>query len=111
MFKIKTSKWTASVYSRLKNRPLCFLKRGLDRASKSCEFVKENKSMTPCLDITMLVLEVASDFRTVFGESVIDEFAQNDLAILQFSLRQVFIVVLFFAIILIDRYLTFLSIE
>ena len=46
----------------LPNGPFYLLKRGLDRASKSGEFMQENKSMTPVLIITMLaVAKVASE--------------------------------------------------
>ena len=51
--------------------------------------MKENKSMTPVLCITMLAMqEIASDFRTLFRELIKDDFTQSELGMIQFIHRE-----------------------
>ena len=58
-------------------KPVHFLKKGLDRASKSGRFVKENKSMTPALGITMLaVAKICFGFQNTFQRKLFS----NELA-------------------------------
>ena len=43
--------------------------------------MNENKSMTPVLSISIPNCGKMLDFRTLFRESIIDKFAQRDLAV------------------------------
>ena len=91
---IRFRNWTTS-HRRISssNRPFYFLKRGLDRASKSVIFVKENKSMTPVLGKNIAccgktLLRISKHF----SEVIVDKFAQCELAMVQFIQRQVLLV-------------------
>ena len=58
------------------NKSFYFLKKGFDRASRSGKFLKENKSMTPVLGISIAscgkkMLWVSEDFS--FRELIIDK--------------------------------------
>ena len=62
-------------------RRFYFLKIGLERATKSGKFVKENKSMTPILGInTVAVIRSCFRLQNTLREFIIDNFAQRESA-------------------------------
>ena len=66
-------------------------KRGFDRASKCGRLVKENTRTIYLLGMTVLaVTRSCFGFKTLFREFTLDEFAQNDLAMVQYAKRQAF---------------------
>ena len=69
--------------------------------------------MTPVLGIMKLAVhEVASNFRKLFRDFIIDKFAQSELAMVQFAQRQMlFVCFALFLVIFGHRQLAFLSTE
>ena len=84
------------------NRLFNFLKSGLDRASKSGKIGKEKHKhdSRSYKKHFLLQLEVASDFRTLFREFIIDHFARSEFEIVRIHM---------FLVIFIQGWLTFLQ--
>ena len=64
---------------------------------ESGKWVKENKRMTSVLSTNTASCgkNFASDLRTLFRECIIEKFSQSELAMVQFTQRQVLLVYFF----------------